>query len=911
LARKRLHGKGGPDLNGKKHAAHRQAPLVGRLWELLVYDQALAALHDGQGRALLLTGVPGIGKTRLAEEFADRARARGYVTVAVDGTDDVAGLSSRVLPHTGASVVVVLDGPTPDQLSMVDDLRSGLAGVPLLLVAAVTRSDEAAGQRLWPGGVAGQNTIHLELGPLPAESVLELVAAALPGVGRDQLAAIAAASGGNPGIAHELCRWTLDPYDDVRPSTTPYLAAALAGGGDILATLVLSGEPSTACLVSEASGIDRPRVVEELEACRAAGFVERDNEFNPRYRLAHPLLMIVARALASPQRRAELNHNLARAIGREEAGAPSAASVRVAEHLLAVGVRGTDLVRACLAAAGWLAGAGDHVQAVDLATRGLADEPDPVQEVELLLIAGRSAMRSGAYAIGKSYLQRALAGARALADGELFADAVVNVLEAAPPTGFIDRDRQELLAQALRSCPADALGLQARLQAHRAREMYFEDLPGYRATAGQALALARRSGDPEALGLALAERAGNPIPHEVEEYASAGAEVSQLPGAAALGAIPAVAYSAMAMGRRETLEAAAERFTALQDATGDRLARSRLALLAAGRAILDAKETELIDALRLVTAEAAPVAAVALPAAAAIWRAHTGQPLPQTVQPPELPPGLPAHILGLPRAAEYVILAEYGDPVMRAQMTNVVLRMPDPTRLPLDSTWSTWQAVNARAATLIGDAGRCRRAVDHLGPFADQFVVLGQSLPVGPVGWFLADPLWLLGRTDEALDANARAERISRALASRGWVAHCLIQRGRLLRRRDPAAACAGLIEAQQIIAETGMVALGKQVRKLLDWIGAHTAVPPGHTPPAAPAVDEVSPDTREPLAGLAHDDMTILRHAAAGMTNVQIAETMRLSVATIERRFTNMYRRLGVRNRAHAVNLLTEAPGR
>jgi DNA-binding CsgD family transcriptional regulator len=926
---------------------------VGRLPELLLVENSLAELRDGHGGLLVLTGPPGIGKTRLAAEVADRARAGGCVTVTVgaDGTAPLSGqwpvvlaelaaanpdaardagsaadavalgrFARAVRERTGAPVVIVLDGlpaVDADRPSTADDWPPGLDSTPLLLVVTETTSSADAVALQWPERTGYRDAMHLALPPLPPGTVLELVERQLVGAGPDVIAAIALASGGNPGVAVELCEWTLRPRDDVDPSALPCLTAALSGCDDVLSVLAEVGKPSTVCLISKVMRTDRVRAIEVLEACRSAGFVDRDDDINPKYRLTHPLIGLAARALAAPHRLAEINRNIAQALARLVPETPSEASVSIAQHLLAAGENGPELANSCLAAARWLAGTGSFGPAIDFATRGLAEAADPEQECEFLVVAGRCAVRSGAHALGVSYLERAVAGGRALGNRELFTHAVLELLDAAPVTRATNAQRPELVAQALRSCPPGELGLRSRLEAYRAHLMYLDGAPGYRETAAHALVLAQRSGDPDAISFALAVRAANPIPHEVKEYAQVGAKMSQLPGAAALGALPAVVYAAMARGRREMLDAAATRFTALQEVVRDRLTQGRLAFLAAGRAILDAEETDLIDALRLISGEAPAVAALAVPAAAVIWRAHTGRRLALATPPPGLPSATAPHISGLVAAAERIMLAEYGDPAMQRQLTDLVERMPDPTRLPHDFAWATWQAIHARAAALIGDAERCRWAVEQIGPFVDQFVVLGLCMPVGPVGWFVAEPLWLLGRGDEALTANARAERVSRALGSRGWVVHCLIQRGRFLRRRDPVAAAVALTEAQQVAVHMGMAAPAEQAGGLLDWIDAYTSARgAGESEPAVSAADssvtapDVATASTARLAGLSDEDVAILRHAATGKTNGEIAKIMFLSVPTIERRLTNMYRRLGVRNRAQAASLVANNAG-
>ena len=58
-------------------AAPARAGSAGRDQELAALRQWLAEALAGHGRLVVLTGPPGIGKTRLAEELADRARRSG------------------------------------------------------------------------------------------------------------------------------------------------------------------------------------------------------------------------------------------------------------------------------------------------------------------------------------------------------------------------------------------------------------------------------------------------------------------------------------------------------------------------------------------------------------------------------------------------------------------------------------------------------------------------------------------------------------------------------------------------------------------------------------------------------------------------------------------------------------------
>src|SRR4051794_18382762 len=52
---------------------------VGRRAEIAEFDAALDSAFAGHCRLLLISGEPGIGKTRLAAEFTSAARARGAI----------------------------------------------------------------------------------------------------------------------------------------------------------------------------------------------------------------------------------------------------------------------------------------------------------------------------------------------------------------------------------------------------------------------------------------------------------------------------------------------------------------------------------------------------------------------------------------------------------------------------------------------------------------------------------------------------------------------------------------------------------------------------------------------------------------------------------------------------------------
>jgi DNA-binding CsgD family transcriptional regulator len=113
--------------------------LVGRADELGVLDHLLTALESGAGPAALeVVGEPGIGKTRLLAELADRADRRGHLVLSGSASE-----LERDLPF-GVFVDALdeyLQGLDPQRLDALDDdVRNGLANVfPSLSGLATTQ----------------------------------------------------------------------------------------------------------------------------------------------------------------------------------------------------------------------------------------------------------------------------------------------------------------------------------------------------------------------------------------------------------------------------------------------------------------------------------------------------------------------------------------------------------------------------------------------------------------------------------------------------------------------------------------------------------------------------------------------------------------------------------------------------
>ncbi|HVV20299.1 MAG TPA: AAA family ATPase, partial [Pseudonocardiaceae bacterium] len=119
--------------------------IVGRRSELAGFDDRLAAARGGRGRLVRCVGEPGIGKTRLAQAVADRARASGGTVVwgrcpEAEGTPPLWPLR-QVLRSLGVDAEALRAGPArspEDRFRLVADitdrLRDAAGADPGLLV---------------------------------------------------------------------------------------------------------------------------------------------------------------------------------------------------------------------------------------------------------------------------------------------------------------------------------------------------------------------------------------------------------------------------------------------------------------------------------------------------------------------------------------------------------------------------------------------------------------------------------------------------------------------------------------------------------------------------------------------------------------------------------------------------------
>jgi WD40 repeat protein/DNA-binding SARP family transcriptional activator len=178
-----------PELEGET-----AEPLEGRDIELTWLRERWEGVRAGAGALITLRGETGIGKSRLAAEFAAEAHRRGATVLYADGAGPPAatlGVLARARGAPGPTVVVVDDAEhaPPEVREALDGFGASVSGVPVLALV------------LDAGG--GRDGEGLVLSPLDPGAVQAIVTRYAPD-GEPPSEWLLGASRGVPGAIHEL-----------------------------------------------------------------------------------------------------------------------------------------------------------------------------------------------------------------------------------------------------------------------------------------------------------------------------------------------------------------------------------------------------------------------------------------------------------------------------------------------------------------------------------------------------------------------------------------------------------------------------------------------------------------------------------------------------------------------------------
>ncbi len=402
-------------------ASRVSAPIVGREAELALVD----GLLSGDARALLLTGEPGIGKTRIWEAGVAAARERGLRVLTARPSDAEArlsfaalidlldGVSSDELADLPAPQLQALDvalvraaptGPAPGEhaiaVGLLSALRALSAGGPLLvaiddvqwldrpsaeaLAFAARRLDGAAVGFLVATRPTDPSALELALEqiglqrraltPLSVGAIRRMLSERLElSLPRQLLRRIVDTTLGNPLFALEVGRSLAEsgppeigaeiPLPDTIESLLGTRVARLPGSvRRVLLAVALSANPR----LSQLAAIGGSSAVDD--AVGAGVLVVEDG----RVRASHPLLAAAARKHSSRRERRELHLALAETVADDE--------LRALHLALATDDPDAGLAAAVSAAAASASARGAAREAVVLAEHGLRLTPPAFAE---------------------------------------------------------------------------------------------------------------------------------------------------------------------------------------------------------------------------------------------------------------------------------------------------------------------------------------------------------------------------------------------------------------------------------------------------------------------------------------------------------------------------------------------------
>jgi DNA-binding SARP family transcriptional activator len=528
-------------------------PVVGRDTEIGTLNDLLDLADTGTPAFAAILGEPGMGKSRLTEELAGLAMARGaQVLVGRCSQDEgapplwpwssvLAGLGAALPVEPGTQdestqfrawddICATLLTASRDRtvLVVLDDLHwadvSSLRVLGLLLETA--RTGRLAVVATWrdkppptgalaavADGLARRHAARLlleGLGPLEAAEVVGAVAAAKPSP--DQAAALRARTDGNPFFLVEYARLVEHGEDldlllgeahppaavhDVLKRRVDRLPADTVR---LLRTASVMGRDFDLPTLCRATGIDEEDALDRLDAATESGLLV--DVGGDRFRFAHALVRDTVHAELSPSRRTRVHRLVAEALE----GLPGRES-EVARHWFDAGPAHADRAwRAAIEAAeqARIVYAYDEAQelierAVDLLDHDPA--ASTVDEYDVLMLLATTLQLAAKWVDLRRVVHRMIELADWLGDVDRLARAAVlpstGALWQASEHGAVDEPTVAALRRALDELPPRDGELRCRALLSLASETYYGSTPREReALAAEGLAMARRLDDP-------------------------------------------------------------------------------------------------------------------------------------------------------------------------------------------------------------------------------------------------------------------------------------------------------------------------------------------------------------------------------------------------------------------------------
>jgi hypothetical protein len=884
-------------------------PFVGRASELDELRVALAETQEGRGTLILLSGEPGIGKTRLMQEFSREAGERGWrvasgrcweeggapaywpwiqavrslggdlesLATATRESADPETLRFRLFDaaarflveaaHSRPLIVTLDDLHAADAASLVllRFVSEAIADSPVLVVGSYREREVQARDHSESFAQLARLGTRLSLRGLSADDVETYLAGI---TGAEPSATVTAQlhvlTGGNPFFLGEAVRLVLregpngdgvsDPVGRLPEEVRTLLRRRLADlPEEAVATLEVAavvGREFQFRVLEATTELDVARLLEVLDQAADAGVIAEDPAVPRRYAFVHELVRETLYDDLAPARRLELHLAIGTALERLYRNDLDPHLSALAHHLALAAPVGNPsaavhyLVRAGDRAAGLYAyeEAGLHYERA-LALTGAAEVSSRERRCELLLRLGDARWRAGDTRAARASFDEAAELARRLGDGEMLARAALGYVIGLG--GFLLFARFEagatgigLLEEALAALPEEDGPLRARLLARLTVEMYSSNEVERRlALSTEAIAMARRLDDPEALITALHSRhwalgapemAGERLDN-ADEMLAAALELGDQE--LAFLAHNSRFHCLLELCDGPGIDAEIEAMIDLTDRIRQPFYRWHGVCLQVIRAELDGR---FADAERLAR-EALRIARLRQSEYASYVYAYAQMVAIRWAQGnlAEYWPEIEDH------AERYLWIPRWRDPLAAAERGDLSTAALEITRaggqgfadLPRDGVWLLRLCALAEACIAVDDREHGRRLYELLGPFANHNAVALTQQPFGPVALRLAGLAAMLERWDESEAHFETALARCDLLGARAVRARVLLEYARMLMARaregDAERSAVLLEEARGLSDDLGMAGILRRVTSLAVAAPQRTAPDP------------------------------------------------------------------------------------
>ena len=540
-------------------------PIIGRRDELAQLRAALIAAPHGAGQLVLVSGEPGIGKTRLATAVTDMAGQYDVPAASGCAIDDP-GMPplwpwrgvGKTVPAVAGALSAAVDSPSGPRAAAVDSaaaqflmfaetctalaaaaaergmlvvledlqwadrssllllrhLADQVAHTGLLVVATFREAADTPLAELLPALLRAAGTRPIRLTGLSRQDIAQWLRRLEADGDVDSIAGrLQAATGGNPLFVRMLAERGTSAVDDGLTGFPELRYLALARLGqlgnsvrELLDAASVLGERIDPPVLAEVTGLPAADVAKLLDQAVARGILVSAPD-TAGLSFAHALVRDAVYDEMAPSRRMALHEQAARALERSGRGAGYPG--QIAGHWARAGGPGwaAHCLRWAREAARSAAASLAHDEAARFAALALsAAGADTAQgevastglRAELTLDAARAEFAAGHIEASLAYCQAATRLAEDAGRPDILASAALVITGMGDPATIAAVDL--LCARALRAVPADDTALRARL---RARQAIFASETGAanraRELSAEALALAERSGDPDAL----------------------------------------------------------------------------------------------------------------------------------------------------------------------------------------------------------------------------------------------------------------------------------------------------------------------------------------------------------------------------------------------------------------------------